>query len=389
MNFDESEDMALLRETVRRFLDKELPREAARALDARAAHDPDTFAKLCELGVTGLTVPEEYGGSGVDVLSAIVVIEELAKRGTSLAGPFIHCAFYGSMNIVENANEAQKREYLPKLARGELLFAYGLSEPDVGGDLASAAVTGRLSADKKKVIINGTKRWCTGARVADVIYTLVRSGPKEDRYRNLSLVLVPTTTPGLSIVDIDHIGLRYSETTDVIFEDVEVPVDNIVGGRERWNQGWPMLVGRGLDVERLEITAVALGIATAAVEDAWAYAQERTQFGKKICAHQAVRNMLVEARTKLAACRHMLYHAAWLATAGRDCSVASSMAKLFVADNAVDIVLNCQRIMGAYGCAREYDMERYVRDVVCMPIVGGSSNMQKNNIASRLGLPTR
>jgi alkylation response protein AidB-like acyl-CoA dehydrogenase len=389
MNFDESEDMALLRETVRRFLDKELPRKAARALDARAAHDPDTFAKLCELGVTGLTVPEEYGGSGVDVLSAIVVIEELAKRGTSLAGPFIHCAFYGSMNMVENANEAQKREYLPKLARGELLFAYGLSEPDVGGDLASATVTGRLSADEEKVIINGTKRWCTGARVADVIYTLVRSGSKEDRYRNLSLVLVPTSAPGLSIVDIDHIGLRYSETTDVIFDDVEVPVSNIVGGRERWNQGWPMLVGRGLDVERLEITAVALGIATAAVEDAWAYAQERTQFGKKICAHQAVRNMLVEARTKLAACRHMLYHAAWLATAGRDCSVASSMAKLFVADNAVDIVLNCQRIMGAYGCAREYDMERYVRDVVCMPIVGGSSNMQKNNIASRLGLPTR
>jgi alkylation response protein AidB-like acyl-CoA dehydrogenase len=293
------------------------------------------------------------------------------------------------MNMVENASEEQKREYLPRLATGKLLFAYGLSEPDVGGDLASAAVTARLSADGSKVIINGTKRWCTGARIADVIYTLVRSGPKEDRYKNLSLVLVPTTTRGISIVDIDHIGLRYSETTDVIFDDVEVPVANIVGGQERWNKGWPMLVGRGLDVERLEITAVALGIATAAMDDAWNYSQERAQFGRKICAHQAVRNMLVEAKTKLAACRHMLYHAAWLATAGRDCSVESSMAKLFVADNAVDIVLTCQRVMGAYGCAREYDMERYVRDIVCMPIVGGSSNMQKNNIASRLELPTR
>lgn len=389
MNFDESTDTTLLRDTIRRFLDKEMPRSLARTLDQKAAHDPAVFAKLCALGVTGLTVPEEYGGSGIDILSAIIVIEELAKRGTSLAGPYIHCAFYGAMNMVENANEAQKREYLPKLATGDLLFAYGLSEPDVGGDLASAAVTARLSDDGEKVIINGTKRWCTGARVADVIYTLVRSGSKEDRYNNLSLVLVPIATPGISIIDIDHIGLRYSETTDVIFDDVEVPVANIVGGRECWNKGWPMLVGRGLDVERLEITAVALGIATGAVEDAWAYAQEREQFGKKICAHQTVRNMLVEARTKLAACRHMLYHAAWLATEGRDCSVESSMAKLFVADNAVDIVLTCQRVMGAYGCAREYDMERYVRDIVCMPIVGGSSNMQKNNIAGRLNLPTR
>ncbi len=389
MDFDESEETRRLRETLRRFLDKELPREKARELDARAAHDPAVFARLCELGVAGLTVPEEYGGCGVDILSAIVVIEELAKRGPSLGGPYIHCAFYGSMNVLENGDEAQKRHYLPLLAQGRLLFAYALSEPDVGGDLASAGVTARLDESGRNVIINGTKRWCTGARIADVIYTLVRSGPKEDRYRNLSLVLVPAGTPGISIVDIDHLGLRYAATTDVIYDEVTVPVENVMGGAACWNKGWPMLVGRGLDVERLEITAVAYGIACAAVEDAWKYAQEREQFGRRISGHQAIRHMLVEARTKLAACRHLLYHAAWLATAGRDCSVESSMAKLFVADTGVDIVLTCQRVMGAYGCAREYDMERYVRDIVCMPIVGGSSNMQKNNIAARLGLAAK
>lgn len=389
MNFAESEQTTLLRDTIRRFLDKEMPRELARELDAKASYSKAAFARLCELGVTGLTVPEAYGGAGIDILSAIVVVEELAKRGTSLCGPFIHCAFYGGMNMVENASEAQKREFLPRLARGEILFAYGLSEPDVGGDLASAAVSARLQGDGSTMVINGTKRWCTGARIADYIYTLVRSGPKEDRYRNLSLVLVPTGAKGIRIVDIDHLGLRYSETTDVIFDNVEVPLAHVVGGPAGWNKGWDMLVGRGLDVERLEITAVALGIAGAAVEDAWRYAQERRQFGRAICAHQAVRNMLVQARTRLAACRHMLYHAAWLATEGRDCSVESSMAKLFVGDTAVDIVLTCQRVMGAYGCAREYDMERYVRDIVCMPIVGGSSNMQMNNIAGRLGLPTR
>lgn len=389
MNYDESDEIRLLRDTLRRFLDRELPRAEARRLDAAATHRPDLFAKLCELGVTALTVPEEYGGSGVDILGAIVCIEELARRGTSLAGPYIHCAFYGALNLLENGSAEQKRELLPRLARGELLFAYGLSEPDVGGDLASATVTGRLEDGGTTVVINGTKRWCTGARIADYIYTLVRSGPAAERYHNLSLVLVPAQSAGLSIVDIEHTGLRYSATTDVIFDEVRVPAANIVGGPERWNQGWPLLAGRSLDIERLEITAVALGVAAVAVDDAWQYAQERRQFGRRICGHQAIRHLLVEARTRLAACRHMLYHAAWLASAGRDCSVESSMAKLFVAEHAVGIVLSCQRVLGAYGCARDYDMERYVRDITCMPIVGGSSHMQLNNIANRLGLPAK
>lgn len=387
MNFAEAEHITMLRETLRRFIERELPREEAQRLDRECNFSRERFAKLCELGITGLTIPEEYGGLGIDIVAAVAVIEELAQRGSTLCGPFIHCAFYGGMNMVENGSEEQKRELLPKLARGELLFAYGLSEPNVGGDLASAAVTARREGDE--VIVNGTKRWCTGAHQADYIYTLVRSGPAEEKYKNLSFVLVPTDAEGISIVDINHSGLRYAATTDVIFDDVRVPAANIVGGEERWNRGWPMLAGRALDVERLEITAVALGIVTAAVNDAWQYAQERRQFGKPICAHQSVRHDLVEARTWLQACRHMLYHAAWKANEGLDCSVESSMAKLFIADTGVDIVLKCQQVMGAYGCAEEYDMERYVRDITCMPIVGGSSKMQKNNIANRLGLPLR
>ena len=389
MNFDESEELGLLRDTIRKFVTAEVSREEARQLDVDADFNRETFKKLCALGVTGLTIPEEYGGSGVDIVAAIAVIEELTRRGTALAGPYIHCAFYGAMNILENGNEQQRKDMLPRFARGELLFAYGLSEPDVGGDLASCQVTAVMNEEQTEVKINGTKRWCTGVRFADYIYTLVRSGPAESRYKNLSLVLVPADSAGIEIVDISHTGLRYAATTDVIYDDVVVPAENIVGGLEMWNRGWQLLAGRSLDVERLEITAVAFGIAQAAVEDAWQYAQEREQFGKKICAHQAVRHELVEAKTKLEACRHMLYHAAWLASEGRDCSVASSMAKLFIGDTAVEIGLACQRVMGAYGLAHEYDMERYVRDILCMPIVGGSSNMQKNNIAGRLGLPDR
>jgi alkylation response protein AidB-like acyl-CoA dehydrogenase len=384
--YEEPEHVTLLRETLRRFLDEKVPKELARACDREKRYPEDLFRELCGLGVCGLTIPEEYGGSGVDIVSAIAVIDEICRRGWMLAGPYIHCAFYGGVNITENGDEEQKRKLLPKLAAGEVLFAYGLSEPDVGGDLASVATRATRSPDGQSVMINGTKRWVTGARIADYIYCLVRSDAEAERYRNLSFVLVPPDSPGITIHDIDHMGLRYTETTDVIFDDVEVPAENIVGGPSGWNRGWKMMVGPGLDVERLEITAVAYGIAAAAVDAAWEYAQQREQFGRPISGHQSVRHRLVDVRTKLAACRHMLYHAAWLANEGRDCSVESSMAKLFVGEACVEIVLACQQVLGAYGCAEGYDMERHVRDLVCIPIVGGSSNMQRNNIANRLKL---
>ena len=288
------------------------------------------------------------------------------------------------MNLSENGSEAQKREYLPRLARGELFFAYGLSEPDVGGDLASVATRARLDGDT--VVIDGAKRWCSGADWADVIYTLVRSGEPGDRYRNLSFVLIPAHTPGVTMQAIEHSNLRYMASQDVFFDNVRIPAGNIVGGPEMWNRGWQLLAGRALDVEKLEITAVAFGIARAALAEAWDYAQARVQFGKPISQHQSVRHKLVTVKTKLQAARHMLYHAAWLANEGRPCSVETSMAKLFVADTGVEIALICQQVLGAYGLTDAFDMERHVRDLLGMPIVGGSSDMQKNNLASLLKL---
>mgnify|MGYP003415207618 FL=1 len=182
-------------------------------------------------------------------------------------------------------------------------------------------------------------------------------------------------------------NLRYTLSSDVVFDDAPVPLENVVGGPGALGRGWKMLAGRALDVEKLEITAVTFGIAQAAVEEAWSYAQQRVQFGKPIAAHQSVRHTLVEARTQLEACRHMLYHAAWLAQQRRPCSVETSMAKLFVADTGVQIALACQRVMGAYGLSEGHHMERNVRDLLGMPIVGGSSAMQKNNLARRWGLP--
>jgi len=363
-----------------------MPAELRRRLDREHRFPPELFRKLADIGVCGLTIEEEYGGQGRDLVAAVAVIEELCRGGAFLAGPFIHCAFYGGMNISENGSETQKRELLPRLARGDLLFAYGLSEPEVGGDLASVTTTADLSADGKHIKINGFKRWCTGADWVDYIYCLVRSGPAEERYRNLSFVLIPPTLPGVQVHPIEHSNLRYTLSSDVIFEDVEVPIENLVGGEQAWNRGWRMLAGKALDVEKIEISAVTFGIAQAAVEEAWTYAQQRRQFGRPIGAHQAIRHDLAEARTKLEACRLMLYRAAWLAQEDKPCSVETSMTKLFVADTAVEIALICQRVLGAYGLAEGHDMERHVRDLLGMPIVGGSSAMQKNNIANRLGL---
>lgn len=380
---DEPETLTQLRVQLRRLVEREAPREKRRYWDRTHSWPRDVVAKVAGMGLMGLTVPQVHGGLGQDIVAAVAVIEELCRVGPAIAGPYIHCAFYGGMNISENGSPEQKEALLPRLARGEMFFAYGLSEPDVGGDLSSVQTRARLDGDS--VVISGAKRWCTGADFADYIYCLVHD-PQAPRRQNLSFVLIPPTAPGVTLRPIEHVNLRYTLSSDVFLDNVRVPAWNIVGGADGWNQGWRMLAGRALDVEKLEVAAVAYGMAAAAVDEAWDYAQTRRQFGRPVSGHQAVRHRLVEARTKLQACRHMLYHAAWLAQTGRPCAVETSMAKLFIADTGVEIALACQQVMGAYALSDAYDLERHVRDLLGMPIVGGSSNMQKNNIASLLKL---
>lgn len=384
INFDEPEHLRLLRASVQRLVAAEMPREKARLWDRDNIYPREVMAKLAEMGLMGLTVEETYGGSGIDIYAAMAVIEELAKRSSAVACPYIMAVCYAGMNLGERGSEAQKRDLLPKVARGDLLIAYGLSEPNVGGDLASVETTARREGDE--IVINGAKRWCTGAHIADYIFCLLRTGPKEERYKNLSIVLVPPTRPGITITPLGHLGIRGVETKDVTFDDVRVPIANVLGGEEMWNKGWSQLAGRALEVEKLELSACALGIAEAAVADAWTYAEERVQFGRAIGQHQVVRHMLVDARTKVRAMRMMLYSAAWLADQGRPCSVETSMSKLFCCEGAAEVTQICQRVTGAYGLSDATDMERYVRDAVSLPIVGGSSQMQKNNIANRLKL---
>jgi alkylation response protein AidB-like acyl-CoA dehydrogenase len=198
----EPEHIREYRDVLQRFVENEMPREAAAEWDRTDTYPREIVEKLAELGVMGLTIPEEYGGMGRDIVATMVVIEELCKRSTAISGPFIMATCYGGMNIVESGSEQQKQKLLPKLARGEILFAYGLTEPDVGADLAS--VKTRVERRGDKLVVNGTKRFCTGARYADYIYTLGCSDPDGARYKNLSLVLVPCESDGIEITDIDR-----------------------------------------------------------------------------------------------------------------------------------------------------------------------------------------
>lgn len=384
MDFTEPEHIVMLREQLRRFVAAEMPKEKAADWDRRDHFPRDVFAKLAELGVMGLTVPEEHGGAGRDILACMITIEELSKRSSAISVPYIMAACYAGMNLVDCGSPAQKRAMLPKVAGGKLIFAYGLTEPDVGSDLAMVRTTATRKGDR--VIVNGAKRFCTGAGISDYIYVLARSDAEAPKYKNLSFVLVPPTARGVTITPIHTLGLKGAPTNDVTFEAVEVPFDNVMGGAEGWNRGWEMLIGPGLDVEKLEVAALALGIAQGALDEAIGYSHERRQFGQVIGSFQAIRHMLAEAHAKLHAARLMTYHAAWLADRRMPCRAETSMAKMLVCEIAKDVTLSCQQVMGAYGYAQGFDMERLVRDVLVMPIIGGSTNIQKNNIANAMRL---
>jgi alkylation response protein AidB-like acyl-CoA dehydrogenase len=244
-----------------------------------------------------------------------------------------------------------------------------LTEPDVGADLASVRTTAQREGNQ--LIINGEKRFCSGAAIADYIFVLARTGPAKDSYRNLSFILVPPNSPGVTISKFDALGMKGTAATDVAFVDVKVPVTDLMGGEAGCNRGWSMLTGSGLDVEKLEVAAISLGIAQAALDDAWNYAHARKQFNKPIADYQSVQHKLADMACRLRSARLMLYHATKLADKHSPCAIETSMAKLHATEVAKAVSLECLTIHGAFGYTKDFDVERYVRDALLMPIIGG------------------
>jgi hypothetical protein len=386
MDFSEADEIIALRDLLRRYLADSCPTAVVERWDREDFIPREELHRLADLGVCGVCIPEEYGGGGYNPVALVAVVEELARVSAGLATYYFTCAGYGGLNISESGSTQQRVNLLPLLAQGRLAFSYGLSEPNVGADLGN--VQTRVTRVGDAITLNGAKRWTSGALTNDYIYTLVRSGPVEDRRQNLSFLLVPTSAPGVSIVKLGAMGHNGVALADVTFDDVKLTIEDVVGAESGWNRGWSVLAGPALEVEKLAPPAIALGVAEAALAEAWEYSQSRVQGGKRICGHQSIRHVLAEAKTQLLACRLMLSHAAWLVQTRQPSAVVTSMTKLFVTERAKEIVLACQQqVMGAYGYAYGFQMQRYVRDVLAIPIYGGSSAIQKNNIANLLKLP--
>ncbi len=376
-----SEEHVMLRESIRKMVDREYPVEVARKIDEEDRHPREVVGVLAKMGITGILVPEEYGGHGRDTLGAYIVLEELALRSLVLSWVFVEHSFYGAETINAFGNKWQKDYFFKKLLSGEYIFAFGLTEPDGGTDLA--ALKTMATRDGDKFIINGSKMFISAPNVADYLVLLVRTNKEVQKHKGLTFLLVDLKSPGIVAMPIPKLGAHGSDTCSVSFEDVEVPVANVLGGPENIDNGWKQLLHL-LDVEHGQLGASSVGLARASFEAAYKYSLERHAFGKPIIEFQAVNHMLAEMRTNILAAQLMVYHLAALIDAGKPCSAEGAMTKYFTTKVARDVSLMGMEIHGGYGYCKEYDISRFVKDSLVLPIGGGTPQANKNIIANDL-----
>lgn len=379
MDFDLTEEQRKWKEIVHDFVSKEV-KPQARMVDEEAQFNWEATHKMGPLGLLGLNIEEEYGGAGVDAISAAIAIEELGWGCGSTALSISAHNGLGCAPLTLFGEVEIKERFLPSVASGEgKLAALALTEPDAGSDLKGGV---RTSAElvNGEWVIKGNKMWITNASIADFIVTLVRTDP-EGGSQSLSLIVVPTDVPGLSIGPPEKkMGLKGSPTHPVTYDNVRVPRNFLLGE-----------VGEGLhqtfvvlDWGRVGIGALAVGLAQAAFDEAIRYAKERHTFGVPLASHQAIQWMLADAATQIQTARLMIYYAAWLKSQRRPFSVEASMAKLNATEMAEKVCRNAIQILGGYGYSREYPVERIYRDTRLMTIGEGTSEVQRMVIARRV-----
>jgi len=381
MDYKFSEEQNMLREMLRKFVEKEIPREVAVQIDAEDRFPQELLQKLCDLGFMGLNITEEYGGMGGNIIDEMIFFEEISKRLPALAWAAGSILLYGNGQIATNGNEEQKKAYLPRLINGELKFAFALTEPEAGSD--ASGIRTRAVLKDGNYVINGSKTFITNADVSDIIVTYVRTG--ESRLGGITAFLIDAKSAGCSIRPIKKFGYKGSSACEIYFDNVMVAPKDILGGEGCINKGWSQMM-KLLNAERLLLAVDALGIAEGAFDYALNYAKEREQFGQPIGKFQAIQHKLVEMATEIEAARQLTYYAAWREFEKMDCVKEASMAKYYCSEVAKRVALDCMHILGAYGYAMEYDAQRYLRDVLVLPIGGGTTEIQKNIIGKQLGL---
>jgi len=378
MDFDLSDEQRMWREALHDFVAREV-KPRAHEVDEEARFNWEAARKMGPLGLLGLNVPEEYGGAGVDPVSAAIAIEELGWGCGSTALAISAHNGLGCAPIALFGTPDQKGRFLPPAASGQgRLAALALTEPGAGSDLKG--VRTRAVRQGEEWVIDGSKAWCTNASIADFIVTLVRTDTAGGS-RTLCMVIVPTDIPGVHIGPPEKkMGLKGSPTNAVTYEGVRVPADYLLGPE---GGGLPQALAV-LDGGRISIGALAVGLAQAAFEAARQYARERQAFGHPIADYQAIQWMLADAATQIHAARLMIYQAAWLKGQGRPFTKEASMAKLFATEMAERVCRDAIQIHGGYGYSREYPVERIYRDARLMTIGEGTSEIQRLVIARQV-----
>jgi len=372
MDFDLNEEQRMWQKAVHNFVEAEV-RPFAREADETGEFNWKAVHKMGPLGLLGLNIPEEYGGPGIDAVSAAIAIEELGWGCGSMALAIAAHNGLGSTPIVKYGNETQKKKWLPLISSGQnKLGSLALTEPGAGSDLQGGVST-KAVKDGDQWVINGAKMWCTNASIAEYIITLVRTDPAGGSH-SLSMVIVPTGTPGLTIGPAEKkMGLHGSPTHAVTYENVRVPLDALLGEE---GKGLQQTLAT-LDGGRISIGAISVGLAQAALEYATNYARERQAFGKPIADLQAIQWMLADMATQIEAARTLLYKAAWFKEQGRPYTLEAAMAKMFATEMAEKVCRDAIQVHGGYGYSREYPVERLYRDARLMTIGEGTSEIHR------------
>jgi alkylation response protein AidB-like acyl-CoA dehydrogenase len=377
MEFTFTHEQEMMRRMVRDFArDRIAP--AVREMDEEDKFPRAVIDEMARLGLMGIPIPEKWGGAGADFISYILALEEISRVSATVGVIVAVHTSVGTFPILRYGTEEQKKKYVTRLARGEYLGAFALTEPHAGSN--AAAIRTRATRVGDKYILDGSKIFITNAKEADVYITFAVTDPDKGP-KGITAFIVEKDTPGFTVGKKEKkMGLGGSNTSELIFERAEVPVENRLGEE---GQGYEIALSN-LAGGRIGIGAQALGIATAALEHATAYAKEREQFGKPIAAQQAIQFKLADMATRVEAARLLVYRAAWLRQQGQPCKKEAAMAKMFASDTAMAAATEAVQVFGGYGYTREYPVERLFRDAKITQIYEGTNEIQRIVIAGEL-----
>ncbi len=378
MKFQLTEEHEMIRKMVRDFAENEVAPTAAER-DEEERFDREIFDKMAELGLTGIPWPEEYGGIGSDYLAYAIAVEELSRVCASTGVMLSAHTSLASWPIFKFGTEEQKQKYLRPLAKGEKIGAYCLTEPGSGSDAGGMRTTARLEGDH--YVLNGSKIFITNGGEAEIYVVFALTDPEKRTRGGVTAFIVEKDFPGFSVGKKEKkLGIRSSPTTEIIFEDCRVPVENVLG---EIGEGFKIAM-MTLDGGRNGIAAQAVGIAQGALDAAVAYAKERVQFGKPIAAQQGISFKLADMATSVEAARLLTYQAAWRESEGLSYGMESAMSKLFAGDTAMKVATEAVQIFGGYGYTKEYPVERFLRDAKITQIYEGTQEIQRLVISRML-----